>query len=264
MGGGSAPQPVTVGSRWLVANGDLMQMNGNCGLAVKHPRRIHVVRSIQIGYKPPAPYGYGMVDMTTANSLLDCCLYDFYKDEPMTYPPNVLYKVYIPVHANRSIETNGTLYAVSHGGKVLTPLYTWKTHTHGQNDPVTGAPLNCLADDGATPTGLMTFDLNSPETDPVSFGPYPVNRAVQGLKGNAFVISNIRDGILMHTGEWPDWNPSKEMPNSHGCIHCHPNAIKTIWHILTEQLGVIVHNNTFGKLPYPYIPQGILSIEQID
>jgi hypothetical protein len=54
--------------------------------------------------------------------------------------------------------------------------------------------------------GLMTFDLNSPENDPVDFGPYPVNRAVQGLKGNAFiVISNIRDGILLHTGEWPNW-----------------------------------------------------------
>lgn len=29
----------------------------------------------------------------------------------------------------------------------------------------------------------MTFDLNSPENDPTDYGPYPVNRAVMGLKG---------------------------------------------------------------------------------
>jgi hypothetical protein len=43
-------------------------------------------------------------------------------------------------------------------------------------------------------------------SDPVSFGPYPVNRFVQGLEGNMkVVISDIRDGILQHTGEWPNW-----------------------------------------------------------
>lgn len=26
-----------------------------------------------------------------------------------------------------------------------------------------------------------------------------------------FLISNIRDGILMHTGEWPNWTPSDPM-----------------------------------------------------
>ena len=30
--------------------------------------------------------------------------------------------------------------------------------------------------------GLTEFDLNSPEDEPKLFGPYPVNRAVQGLK----------------------------------------------------------------------------------
>jgi hypothetical protein len=29
----------------------------------------------------------------------------------------------------------------------------------------------------------MTFDLNSPEDEWNSFGPYPINRAVHGLKG---------------------------------------------------------------------------------
>lgn len=45
-----------------------------------------------------------------------------------------------------------------------------------------------LCGSGSTPTGLSTFDLNSPEPDPVSYGPYPVNRAVQGLKGIGLVL----------------------------------------------------------------------------
>lgn len=88
----------------------------------------------------------------------------------------------------------------------------------------------------------MTFDLNSPEDNPVDYGPYPINRAVQasvfvndngwngkGLEGNAkIIISDIRDGILMHTGEWKDWKPSENMPNSHGCVHGHPEDIKDV------------------------------------
>jgi hypothetical protein len=88
---------------------------------------------------------------------------------------------------------------------------------------------------------------------PKLYGPYPVNRAVQGisvsaaqssvarststatandsgtavllfLQGNAaWLIPNIRDGILMHTGEWPGWTPPMAMPNSAGVcapLHC--------------------------------------------
>lgn len=36
-----------------------------------------------------------------------------------------------------------------------------------------------------------------------------------------------------------------------------------IWQILIR-IGVEVRNNTNGKLPYPYKPQGLISIEQID
>ena len=53
-------------------------------------------------------------------------------------------------------------------------------------------------------------------------------------------------------------------PNSHGCVHAHPEDIEAVWHILVDQLGVVVHNNTFGKLPYPYKPQGLLSIELVE
>jgi len=38
--------------------------------------------------------------------------------------------------------------------------------------------------------------------------------------------------------------------------------MRTIDKILKE-LGVKVRRNTFGKLPYPYQPQGLLSVEEI-
>jgi hypothetical protein len=200
----------------------------------------------------------GVFDEDTASSLLENYLSDGYKDNGLV-PNGVMYKVYVPVYKNRSIETTATLFA---GNGTI--LLNFTARTQGQVNNDTGIALNELCDSGSTPTGLMSFDLNSPEPDPISYGPYPVNRAVQGLEGNAaMVISYIRDGILMHTGEWAGWNPSMPMPNSHGCIHAHPQDIKDVWDLLVS-IGVEVRNNTFGKLPYPYPTQGILSIEQLD
>jgi len=200
----------------------------------------------------------GIFGDETASLLLKLHLSDGYHDDGKI-PEGYKYKVHIPVFKNRSIEIMATLY-----DSKMNAMHTFKVRTHGQNDITTGKDLSELCTDGNTPTGLSTFDLNSPESDPVSFGPYPINRAVQGIKGNAFiVISNIRDGILMHTGEWSNWNPSMPMPNSHGCVHGHPQDIKQVWKMLVS-IGVEVRNNTNGKLPYPYKPQGILSIEQVD
>eukprot|EP00026_Physarum_polycephalum_P014074 Phypoly_transcript_14546.p1 GENE.Phypoly_transcript_14546~~Phypoly_transcript_14546.p1 ORF type:complete len:286 (+),score=22.10 Phypoly_transcript_14546:78-935(+) len=200
----------------------------------------------------------GTFDEQTATVLLENYIDDGYKDDG-TIPEGVMYKVHIEVYSNRSIETQATLYAGN--GSIL---HVFTVRTEGQPDNTTGLPMNQLCGDGSTPTGLMTFDLQSPEDDPVSYGPYPVNRAVQGLKGNAgIVISSIRDGILMHTGEWPNWNPSMPMPNSHGCVHGHPIDIEEVWQILVS-IGVQVRPNTFGALPYPYQTQGLLSIELID
>jgi len=216
---------------------------------------MEAVKQFQTGNKIESS---GRLNHNTAGLLLDRHLEDHYKDDKKI-PQGYLYKVYIPVHKNRSIETIATLY-----NSQMAQLHKWRVRTHGQDDPVTHRALNQLCGDGNTPSGLMTFDLNSPEDDPKDFGPYPVNRAVQGLKGNAkVIISDIRDGILMHTGEWPNWNSSMPMPNSHGCIHGHPEDIKKVWQILVS-LGVKVRPNTDGKLPYPYAPQGILSIEQLD
>lgn len=152
---------------------------------------------------------------------------------------------------------------------------------------------------------FFLFSIHLFHFSPVSYGPFPVNRAVQGILGNAallesvydfhtispsvslsnsLLLHSIRDGILMHTGLWPDWDPSMPMPNSHGCIHGHvwspssviivqfflfwpsslqPDDINKVWQILVG-IGVQIRPNTFGALPYPYKPQGLLSVEQID
>ena len=100
---------------------------------------------------------------------------------------------------------------------------------------------------------------------------------ILGLKGNAALgkdtksgdkkdtfLSNYRFGILMHTGIWDDWDPSKPMPNSLGCMHVHPEDQKKVVELLVNETGAIVNKNPFGKRPYPYKTQGYISIEQID
>ncbi len=82
------------------------------------------------------------------------------------------------------------------------------------------------------------------------------------------MLPNIRDGLLIHTGNWTtatvDWNPTLDMPNSSGCIHAHPSDVERIYEILTTDLGVKVNDNTFSGKNYPYKPQGVGVIELID
>lgn len=201
-------------------------------------------------------FGDGVVNATTAQALLDQYFNDNYRDDG-TLPSWALYKVHIPVYRDRTRETIGTLY-----NKNLEPILRFNARTHGQP----GRSLYCS--NGDTPTGLGFFDLNSPEDDPKSYGPYPVNRVVSGIKGNMKLLlhndtNTIRGGILLHTGEWDNWDPSQPMPNSHGCIHTHPDQCNQIWQALVK-LGVKIRQNTDGKLPYPYVPQGVISVEQID
>ena len=65
------------------------------------------------------------------------------------------------------------------------------------------------------------------------------------------------------TGEWPGWKEGDSMPNSEGCIHGWPTNIKKVAEILAS-LGVVAHKNTGGKTPYPFKPQGLLSVWQMD
>jgi len=220
------------------------------------------VSAFQTGNQIPTPTGGdGTFDSVTASVLLELHLdNDGYEDDGLPLPAPYHYKVYIPIFRNRSIEVTATLF-----DRDLNVLRQYTVRCHGQNDPSTGVALNQFTSNGVTPTGLSSFDLNSPEDDPKDFGPYPVNRFVQGLKGNALiVIPNIRDGILQHTGEWPNWNVTLPMPNSDGCTHAHPNDVFSIWQILVGDLGVAVRNNTNGALPYPYQPQGLVSVELQD
>jgi len=204
----------------------------------------------------------GNLSESDAIALKSLYLYDNFTDS-LQFPlsGNYLYKLYVPVFQNRSRQTIGTLFD-KQGHKLLTFHARTRAQSLSSQNPT---QRNDLSSNGATPSGLMECDLNSPESDTKSFGPYPINRAVLGLKGNAhFLIRNnaqtsIRKGILVHTGQWQGWKAPMPMPNSHGCIHVWPNEIKAIWQTLVK-LGVQVRNNTDGALPYPYQPQGLLSV----
>ena len=222
------------------------------------------VKEFQKKFASSAP---GIFGPSEAQALLACCMEDGYKDDgkPAT-SKGYKYKVHVMVNKNRSIESNATLYD---GNNNVLLEFRVRAHGHSSThrnttwpDYTDDAGINQLSSSGNTPTGLMTFDLNSPEDIVKFYGPYPVNRAVSGLEGNAkFLLPNIRNGILMHTGEWPNWSAPEQMPNSAGCLHAWPTSIKAIWNLLVEKCNVAVHENTNGKLPYPYKPQGLLSVE---
>ena len=84
---------------------------------------------------------------------------------------------------------------------------------------------------------------------------------------NIIVLPNIRDGILIHTGNWSTataaWDSSMSMPNSAGCIHAHPEDVERIYRALVSQ-GVVIRDNPFSGKNYPYQPQGVGVIELID
>jgi len=198
----------------------------------------------------------GNIDADTSNLLLEKHTYDGYKDNG-TIPDGYLYKVHIKVSRNRSEETWANLY-----NNKLELLLTFRVRLHGET------PRNQFCTDGDTPTGLAYLDLNSPEDDPKDFGPYPINRLVKGIEGNAALllqntVTTPRSGILIHTGEWDNWAPPDTMPNSDGCIHTWPDFCDLVWQILVT-LGANIRNNPGGVLPYQYAPQGIISIEQYD
>ena len=57
------------------------------------------------------------------------------------------------------------------------------------------------------------------------------------------VQSTIRDGILIHSGQWANhssWRPGRPMPNSGGCVHSYLPDIQQIAELLVrsrEQAG---------------------------
>lgn len=216
----------------------------------------------------------GVFGDKTANVVLELHSADGYTDSGFTAASmGYKYKVHIPVYTNRSIETVGTLFDADNN-----VMMTFPVRSHGLRDEATndGWPdygdgdygLNQFTSNGNTPTGLVEIDLNSPEPDPAMYGPWPVNRVVRGLEGNAaMLLPNIRDGVLIHTGNWTtddyNWDPKGLMPNSHGCLHSHPLTVEMIQAKLLD-IGVVANDNPFSGKNYPYTPQGIAVIELVE
>merc|ERR1711879_1112466 len=213
----------------------------------------------------------GVFDAPTANRLLALHSCDAYVD-PNTSAGSLgyLYKFHVSVFSNRSWEHTGFLFDANN-----TLLHQFRVRTHGQDEAGAAAPwpaysntygLNQFTSNGNTPTGFAECDLNSPEPNATLYGPFPVNRVINGIDGNAkFILAAknpIRSGILLHTGLWPDWTPDEDMPNSDGCLHAHPRDIETIWKLLVS-IGVEVRDNPFGEQPYPYKPQGLMVVQQV-
>ncbi len=217
----------------------------------------------------------GDLDSVSAQKLLDLYSYDGIQDSGFTAKSlGYKYKVSVPVHLNRSIETIGTLYDDSNN-----VLLTFAVRTHGLRDdgvnygwPDFGSSppdfgLNQFSSSGDTVTGVIEIDLNSPEPNPQVYGPWPVNRLIRGLQGNAaWLLPNIRDGMLIHTGNWTTasqvWDPTMPMPNSSGCLHAHPEDVERIYKALVA-IGVQVNENPFSGKNYPYKPQGIAVVYQL-
>jgi len=229
---------------------------------------VNAVKSFQAAHKLQVT---GNFDAASASALIVCCSDDDVKDTGFTARSmGYKYKISIPVASNRSVETIGTLFdadnnilvkfhARAHGHRDDGVNYPWPDF--GSNPPDDG--LNEFTSSGNTVTGLIEIDLNSPESNAQLYGPWPVNRFVKGISGNAeWILPNIRDGILLHTGNWTTaehgvFDPlTMDMPNSSGCVHSHPSEVEAIYKALIN-IGVEIHENPFSGKNYPFKPQGI-------
>ena len=54
------------------------------------------------------------------------------------------------------------------------------------------------------------------------------------------------------------------MPNSAGCVHSYLPSIEHIWRTLVDVCGVVANKNVGGAAPYPYKPQGIVAVYNVD
>jgi len=239
------------------------------------------VKSFQQRYK--LSQQDGIFDPETGRKVLDELMSDGYSSTDI--PHDCKFFIRVPLRKDRTIEVNATLHrcGASEQGEAAhgEVLHTFLLRARGGTK--NGVMLNQLTSNGDTPTGLSSIDLNT-EFKPQwrwkrSFGVYPVLRLVKGLKGNAAIgrdgvtgnddtaesfLNDYRYGILVHSFEREEWVPSMPMPDSYGCMKVHPADQRKIIDILRNKLGVKMRNNTFGRLPYPHKPQGLISIEEVD
>lgn len=265
-------QPALSGDDVYVAQNLLLRSPFVSGLTVTSTfdaATVAAVKAFKAGNNVTGPAD--TLDAAGATALLALHERDGYRDDATTARSmGLLYKIVLSCHANRSIEVIGRLLDADNNLLLKFPA---RLHGYRDDDQARTWPdydttgdfgVNELTGDGGTPTGLTYADLNTPEPDPASYGPYPINRFVTGIRGNSlFLLPRIRNGILLHTGQWPNWTTAQPMPNSAGCVHTHPTDALAIWNALTA-LGVVAHTNTGGALPYPYAPQGLFSVEQVD
>ena len=185
----------------------------------------------------------GDLDLETAWQVLTTLAEDQWQDDGRSAAElgDYKFKIILPLHHNRSIETQATLLDAQNRVLLHFPARAHGHDVDANGQAITGVPWPDLSDDGcsnssarqgciglnsfsrfgSTPTGLVALDLNSPEDDPMLYGPYPVLRFVHGLvpeaNTNAFLYPTIRDGILLHSGQWANhssWRPGQPMPNS--------------------------------------------------
>lgn len=144
----------------------------------------------------------GVVGPGTAAAILHILSADGWRDDGRSAAAlgGYKYKILLPVHRNRSVETVATLFDANNKQLLQFPARTHGHDCDSSGQRVDGIPwpdltddgcpagaakqgcigLNQFSSDGATPTGLTEIDLNSPEPggDERLYGPYPVNRCV--------------------------------------------------------------------------------------
>jgi hypothetical protein len=103
-----------------------------------------------------------------------------------------LKKIIFQVFQNRSYETIASLYDGDNNLKLQ-----FRVRLHGHDNRYAADPwptwsntpgLNQFTTMGNTPTGLVECDLNSPEGDPMEYGPFPITRFVKGLQGTLLLL----------------------------------------------------------------------------
>ena len=70
--------------------------------------------------------------------------------------------------------------------------------------------------------------------------------------------------LYAYRANYSSWQVGDAMPNSAGCVHSYLPSIEQIWHTLVDVCGVVANKNVGGTTPYPYKPQGIVAVYNVD
>lgn len=146
---------------------NMLSQNGNMPLNVTSEYDAATEQAVSLFQRGQGLAVDGIVGPVTAQAVLDQLSDDRYRDDGV--PPaqlGYLYKVYVPVYRNRSVETMASLIAAN-GSTV----FQFQARLHGIDTVLQPWPyfnsccdgLNMFSSNGDTPTGLIELDLNTPE-----------------------------------------------------------------------------------------------------